>query len=724
MVPLSLLIPLVPLLAQPQELPELEVTRDDTVVSGSCRIVIPEGHVIRDANDNGVIHVVKPDLVVAFAPGSVLRGAPDGTRPDSLTGIGVRADGVSGVTLRGLHVRGFRVGLHAWKADGLVLEDSSFTGNFRQHLRSTPEAEDAVDWLRPHENDDNQWMRNYGAAVYLEESEGLTVRRVEVRRTQNGLVLDRVRDSRIYDNDASFLSGWGLALWRSSGNTITRNAFDFCIRGYSHGVYNRGQDSAGILLFEQCSDNVIAGNSATHGGDGVFGFAGNEALQTAGRAGCNRNILVDNDFSCAAAHGIELTFSFGNVFARNRLVENAICGVWGGYSQETVITDNEFSGNGEMGYGLERGGVNIEHSKRNVISHNTFRDNRCGVHLWWDEDGGLASKPWAEHNGTACKDNIISGNTFQGDETAIHLRDAKRTLLAGNTFNEVGQEMAVEGASTFLKQPEARDPPEVPEVEVLGKTRPVGARPELAGRENIIMTPWGPWDHKQPLLVPVSRKGGEHVYEIHGLGRAPEVEPLRARGLEVGLVEAGEEGVPRLRVAARKPGAHPYEIDISSEGTTLTAAGTLLYAVWELRVFPWDVDPRKDLEAWRALAGGEQAFEAEVTELSLQYGHGGPAELGLSEAVSASDLGGDRFGTVARTRLPLQAGTWRLETLSDDGVRVTVDGRPVIENWTWHGPTRDTGEISLEARRTVEILVEHFEIDGYAVLTLDIERGS
>ena len=36
-------------------------------------------------------------------------------------------------------------------------------------------------------------------------------------------------------------------MWRSSATSFHRNAFDFCVRGYSHGVYNRGQDSAGIL---------------------------------------------------------------------------------------------------------------------------------------------------------------------------------------------------------------------------------------------------------------------------------------------------------------------------------------------------------------------------------------------------------------------------------------------------------------------------------------------
>jgi len=108
----------------------------------------------------------------------------------------------------------------------------------------------------------------------------------------------------------------------------------------------------------------------------------------------------------------------------------------------------------------------------------------------------------------------------------------------------------------------------------------------------------------------------------------------------------------------------------------------------------------------------------------FKYGWSGPSEQKLSEAVTGAKFGGDYFGMIARTQLPLSAGTWELTTLSDDGVRVVIDGKPVIENWTWHGPTRNTGTFILPEARTVEIVVEHFEIDGYAVLELGISRKS
>jgi hypothetical protein len=51
-----------------------------------------------------------------------------------------------------------------------------------------------------------------------------------------------------------------------------------------------------------------------------------------------------------------------------------------------------------------------------------------------------------------------------------------------------------------------------------------------------------------------------------------------------------------------------------------------------------------------------------------------------------------------------------------------VDGKPVIENWAWHGPTRDSGTLELATDKTVDIEVEHFQIDGYAVLEFSLSR--
>ncbi len=712
----------------------IRVIADNTRIDKSCTIEIPEGTVIVDADGNGVIHVAADDIEIRFAPGTVLRGAPADRRPDEYRGYGIRIEGQDRVTLKHARVHGYWSNIYATDADRLVLEKCDASDARRAFLKSTPVAEDSSDWLSPHHNAKNEWLTNYGAAIYIEDADNITVRQCRVRDSQNGLILDNVDDSRIYDNDFSFLSGWGLALWKCDRNIITRNALDFCIRGYSHGVYNRGQDSAGILMFELNNENVIAENSATHGGDGFFGFAGREALgedsphpaEWYRRKGNNDNLLIANDFSYAAAHGIEMTFSFGNQFLANRLVGNAICGVWGGYSQDTLIALNTFEENGDMGYGLERGGVNIEHGRGNRILQNEFRRNRCGVHLWWDPEGDFLEKPWGKANGSDSKENLIAANRFVNDQTVFHFRGPSAVTLCCNEILSPEKEMEREPNVEVMRADDMTIPKvTLPDYEVLGTTRPVGARSALYDRENIIMTEWGPWDHEAPLARLAEARADAHVYELH---KYPSSTRVSIEGDGVRLSQRAADStsrVPRYIVEAKQSGVAPYTLVIDAGAHSKRISATLIAVRWTATFFKWDdsTDPRNDLESWRALAKKPDAVTVETDRMTFKYAFGGPSEQKLSDALTNAKIGGDRYGMTARAQVPLAAGTWKISTVSDDGIRVLVDGKPVVEDWTWHPPKRNDGTFTLDRSTTVEIMVEHFEIDGFATLEFELSRG-
>ncbi|MCC6286069.1 MAG: right-handed parallel beta-helix repeat-containing protein [Phycisphaerales bacterium] len=711
------------------EPPTLVVRADNTRVTESCRVVVPEGLVIEDADGDGVLHIEADGVTVEFAPGEgTLRGAPEDAPYETLAGVGVRIDGRRGVTIRRAALRGFKVGVWATGADGLVIEDCDVSRGYAMRLGSTPLAEDGADWLWPHQNDKGEWRERYGAGLYVEQSEGVTIRRVRARERQNGIVVDRLYQSRIYDNDCSFLSGWGLAMWRCNDNVICRNAFDFCIRGYAHGVYNRGQDSAGILVFEQNNRNRFIENSATHGGDGFFGFGGREALGegelpmgfSCARKGNNDNLFVGNAFSYAAAHGLELTFSFGNVIEGNTFDSNAICGIWGGYSQDTIIRGNAFSDNGTAGYGLERGGINIEHGAGNLVQGNTFAGDVCGVHYWVDEDAGLRELPWAKANYRGAVDNVIAGNAFSRVGTAVQLRgEVTGTVISDNAYAGVEKELdAPEGLEISSAVPALPAPAAIPSGIVVGERRPIEARREFAGRENIIMGEYFPWDFEAPMLRVRSMGPGEHVFEV--FGAAPggvRAEATTPAGSVTCTVEAAPKGAGRhvpvvVRIIAGA-GVTPYALTVRAGKASWERTGAIIGIEWHVRTFAWTIDPRENEEGWRAEGAGAEART--LPSLNLAYQHAGPKAMGFADA------GTDKFGTLASGKVRLGPGTWRIRTLSDDGVRVRVDGAAVIENWTWHGPQSDEGEFTLTEGREVEIEVEHFELDGYAVLTLDIE---
>lgn len=757
-------------------LPVVTVTKDDTAIAASCRIAIPPGAVIEDANNNGVIQITAPNVVVEFDNGAVLRGSPNGADPDTYAGIGVRIDGQANVTIRGATISGFKVGVWATNAVNFVIEECDGSDNFRQRLLSTPSAEDQSDWLSPHRNDNNEHLTNYGAAFYIEDSHHVTVRKCLVRHGQNSLFLDRVNDSRVFDNEFSFSSGWGIFLYRSSRNTVSRNACDFNIRGYSHGVYNRGQDSAGILLFEQSSNNVIADNSATHCGDGVFAFAGIEALgedwfraeqrrggtgSAAGepikipadvlakskRAGCNDNIFVKNDLSFAAAHGLELTFSFGNTVVSNLIRYNGICGVWAGYSQDSLIGGNNFTSNGVPGTRAdgsgEGGGINIEHGSGNRLIGNKFIANPVAIKLWSDNDGDLLKFPWAAANYKGSSGNILKMNMFDGDSLGIRYIATTGTRTSINSFKNVPADKQVskdEGCDVTEEPMKVSDSFQNPTVKLYGDSKPFNSRPALHGRENIVMTEWGPWDHTSPIVRPGRTPSvpGAASHEFFGLPSRL----LQATVLQGDVVVAFEEGKVNPNVLIVSPraggakgasggaaggasGVMPYRVKVTSGDYTTEVTGMLMSASWKVNFFQTPDYGAKNappsLEEWRALAAGADAKTVTTNAVSFRFASGGPGELGLAPDAATWGIKPDHFGTIATTTIPMPKGTYRMKTLSDDGVRVTVNDQTLIERWNWHAPEADEVEFVLEEAQDVTFVVEHFEIDGFAVLEFAVE---
>jgi nitrous oxidase accessory protein NosD len=672
--------------AQP---PVIVVDRDNVEITTSCTVRIDRPW-ITDADGNGVIHITADGVTVDFG-GQVLHGAEQGT-PDTFSGTGVWIKGRD-ITLRGARISGFKAGIHARLCNKLLIEDCDVSGNFCQRLRSTPAREDPSDWLRPHANDNNEWLTNYGAGIYVEDTTNAKIRRVRAWGTQNGIVLDRVSGVEVYDNDCSF-----------------------------------GSDSAGILLFEQCTRNTIVHNSATHCGDGLFVFAGAEALGEVNARpnpiwyrdrGCSRNVIDGNDFSYAAAHGVEVTFSFSNRIIRNRLVGNAICGIWGGYTSAMFIAQNSIEDNGDMPYGSERGGINMEHARSAYITDNTFRRNACGVFLWWDKDEHILKLPWADANPTATEENAIIQNSFEGDRIAVQLRRTGPTIMGTNSMTDVGVEVDADQASeSFLKRLGDMDmpPSRYEEQETIGDTTPVGARAHLRGREHIIMTEWGPYDWQEPLLTVVGKWPDRHEYRL--VGPEPLENALLSAAAGVELVRDDAGG--RLTVTTDATGSVlPYTLTVVTPSGARRATGALAPLSWTVTVFASTVDPREDPDAWRRAR--KLGFPCRVSALDLQYGNDGPSGIDLDPAVTAAGLPADHFGTTAVATMDMPAGRWRIRTNSDDGIRVWIDDALVIDDWTWHAPKTHTHEFELAEAKRITIGVEHFELDGYAVLSLDLE---
>lgn len=592
-----------------------------------------------------------------------------GTTPDAFEGTAIIVEGGRNITIRNVRIRGFKVAIHAIGVERLTIENCDLSGNWRQRLNSTPDAEAPEDWLYGHRNDDNEWLR-YGAAIYLDRCPGAVIARNTGRQGQNGICITRSDGCRIFDNDFSFNSGWGLAMYRSSRCVVSRNKFDWCIRGYSHGVYSRGQDSTGILVYEQCSDNVFAYNSATHGGDGFFLWAGHETLDKTGEGGCNNNLLYRNDFSHAAANGIEATFSVGNRFIENRL-EECDHGVWAGYSSKTEIVGNYIARNAN--------GISIEHGNGNTIDGNSFEGNGVAIHLWWDDDPDLFKTAFGTKRDVKSYGYTIAGNVFRDDKTAIRLGDTTDVVVQGNNFVKTGD--LFDGA--WFASIKDNNIGEFASLGTWSRVIPLGPNwwmkppPDVTRLER-------PVDTAQPRFSnPPSVPGSQSAY--------PSAGSLRGRK----YIFVDEWG-------PRDP-ADPKIAEERARQAVNLATG------WKIRFFRWpSAGAGKPPADWEAVKNSEPLEIERADRLDFRW----PEK-------PVQNVPADFFATIATTEVEVEAGTYEIKTTSDDGIRVSIDGKIVIEDWTWHPPKTHTATLTL-AKGKHSIVVEHFEIDGYAQLSLKL----
>ena len=94
---------------------------------------------------------------------------------------------------------------------------------------------------------------------------------------------------------------------------------------------------------------------------------------------------------------------------------------------------------------------------------------------------------------------------FNGNGVDFHTRGPVQLAVYGNEHddaerpNDIAKESVIriiENASLEFEQIHDVEDERPSDLQV--NPNPVGARRHLAGRQNIIMTKWGPWDHVSP----------------------------------------------------------------------------------------------------------------------------------------------------------------------------------------------------------------------------------
>ena len=625
--------------------------------------------------------IVRGDNITVDFGGATLEGTDPQADPDQARDTAIVIDGGSNIRIVTANIHGYKVGILARGTRQLTLRNSDLSDNWKPRLFSLVEHESLVDWLSFHHNEKDEWLR-FGAAIYLQDVKGAEVRNNVVIGGMNGLLLVRSNGVTIRDNNFSFNSGLGIGLYRSSDDTIIHNEVDYNVRGYSHRFFTRGQDSADLLLFEQSSRNVVALNSLTHGGDGLFLWAGQTTMDS-GTGGANDNLFYGNDVSYATANGVEATFS------RNEIIANRAWGseygVWGGYSYQTEIVGNDFRGN--------RTGVAIEHGQDNVIANNRFDRDSTAIRLWADS---IEPSDWGypKHHDTRSRNYRISGNDFSGNRTILNVRNTT-------------------GVDTVAAISRPLAPP------VVGNLR--RPSPPLAQRDRsaIIVDEWGPYGWETPKLWPVDSTRAIPLHLVT-LG-PPGTWRLRSlRGVATLSLAAGRIG-DTIAVMPKRDSTGDWEVTLESRGTRFSYSRFEPKIDWEVRFFIWSdssnffekpvssADPGATPRGDSVPPGPPARGQPRLDYMWYRAPRGFRALPQAHWSLQAS-------GSVT-----LPVGTYSIRTISDDAVRVWLDNVLVIDAWTPHESQVDYAPITAGEHK---LRVEYRQVDGWVELRVDIIRGS
>jgi parallel beta-helix repeat protein len=702
------------------------------LITRSVRVVPKHYPIAAPASlDSAAIVVRGSNIVIDFA-GATLDGAAPGADTDAGTGVAIRVDGGENVRIVGARIRGYKVGILARGTRAFTLADNDLSDNWKPRLFSLLEHESLVDWLSFHHNERDEWLR-FGAAAYLVDVRLGEVRGNRAERGMNGILLVRTDSVRLWNNIISFNSGIGIGLYRSSDNVITHNYADYNVRGYSHGFYRRGQDSAALLIYEQSCRNVVAYNSMTHGGDGLFLWAGQTTMDT-GEGGANDNLFFGNDFSFAPTNGMEATFS-RNAFIANR-IEGSDHGLWGGYSFGSRIVGNDFRGN--------RIGIAIEHGQDNDIAANRFVGDSTGISLWAN---AIEPSDWGypKHRDTQSRDYRIRDNLFIDARVGVRAAATRATRLVGNMKLRVDSAYVLRDTAdwgierdgimgqpaasydAFLRGDSGR--PALPaDIASLAPARmpnglDLAAAPHARrDRSAIVVTEWGPYDWSYPLLWPADSSRAVPL-RLRVLGPPGNWRVVTKRGIARISKASGRlssTGIDTIVVTPAQIAEHDWELTLehASVSTKPVAARRFSYGRfeppvdWNVRFFTWSdstTDPARNADAFAAVLRGTPALTRQAPRLDYMWYR--PTIPGVPQ---------ERFAIVATGTATLGAGEYTLRTVSDDGIRVWVDGRLAIDSWAPHESKVDA--VPLGAGRH-ELRVEYYQLAGWTELRLDIVRG-
>ena len=310
----------------------MAITANTTLCAGTFAMNTPPG---------SAAITIGADNVTVTCNQTILQG-PGASGATASPNVGFNVVGRKTVTLKGCTAKGFQYGAVVKNSSSVTLDTMHLDDNF---------TDPAAGWVQDGEQ---------GGGIRVENTTSSTVKNSTFTRNWNGIELRSSSSITVTGNTGNQTNNVGALIVASNNNTVTNNDFSYAIRG----TYDFGSitfDSAGILLDAGSSGNLIQGNNARNGGDGIF-------LRTIIGPCATNNRIIGNDASMSPNNGIE-SWCDNNVFSNNT-ANNCNYGIWLGASDYLTVTGNTAAYNNTDGISIQGGS-----DRHGLIQDNILQNN-------------------------------------------------------------------------------------------------------------------------------------------------------------------------------------------------------------------------------------------------------------------------------------------------------------------------------------------------------------
>ncbi len=593
--------------------------------------------------------------------------------------------------------------------------------------------------------------------------DGFTINNADGSITRAGIRSVQNQGAVITNNKADHNGTWGIFTSHSENVRIENNVTSRSIN--QHGIYVSNSADNPIIRGNVSFGNTRAGihvnGDASQGGDGIISNASIE-----------NNVLYDNGYTAASAincDGVQNSVIRNNLLYNNHAAGISLFDMDGAAgSKNNVVVNNTIvmASDGRWAINIKNG------STGNTLLNNILLNNGSNgaINIASDSLSGLHS------NYNVVKDRFSpddGGSTESLADWRSQTGQDKNSIIASpsQVFANAGaNDYRLSSSSPAIN---AGTSTNAPATDILGHSRvgavDIGAYEYGGTATTPPTTPTNPpstptstptWDNHA-----IASQSGNFTFEF-------DAKPTQSNAdVIVGLSAAAASQYSDLAAIVRFNSSG--QID-ARNGDTYTAATALNYAAatsYHVKMVVRTAQHQYDVYVTpqgksQVLLGQNYAFRSEqagVTALAnwAKFNYAGDAAVsnvmvgsqtvptGSGNGLTAQYFDNADFTNLKVTRVdptvdfswaygspdasiapdtfsarwtgkiqPKFSETYTFSTTSDDGVRLWVNGQEIVNNWTNHGATVNSGTIALQAGQKYDIKMEYYENTGNAVAKL------